>query len=146
MAEYQFWGLLSLIFLVAEGALSGSFVACFFALGAVCAAFAAAAGLQLWLQSAAFAATAIVSLLLARKPLLAWASRKAFAHPVDSFVHQHARVVVAMAPGADGAVQLHGSRWTACNVGQIALAEQDDCEVMALEGIRLQVAAAGPRT
>lgn len=137
------WTALTLLFLLIEGALAGSFVAVFFAAGACVAALGAAAGLvpMVWQQCAAFAAVATATLALARQPLLQWARASARARPVEPLRGSQARVTVAMPPGHMGEVSLHGAKWSARNDSPHPLPIGGLCRVQAHIGLMLVVVA-----
>ena len=119
------------------------FVACFFALGA-----SATAGVQLlhfadapWAAALTFFVASAVPLLVVRPKLLAWATRRARKHPIDTFVGQPVRLLQPLAPQESGAGTLRGARWQVRNVGPTPLLADARPQVVALDGLTLQVTA-----
>ena len=119
------------------------FVAVFFAFGAFATAAAQLlhATLAPWAATLTFVVASAVPLLVLRPKLLAWATRRAHKHPIDTFVGQPVRLLQALAPLEGGAGTLRGARWQVRNVGTTTLAADARPLVVALDGLTLQVKA-----
>lgn len=136
------WSTLALLFVAVEIVSGSSFVAIFFALGAGCAAAACLFGpLAPWQLGTCFVAGSVVPLLLARRPLLAWAKGRELGHPVDSLVGCTVRLHQSLPPEGEGTCTLRGAPWQAKNVTTITLGQADPARVVGIDGLRLLLAA-----
>ena len=137
------WAALALFFFVIEGVATGSFIALFFGTGAfVAAAISSVGGApEVWQQCALFVAVTFAGALLARKRLRQWAGRQDVEHPVSSLAGSTAHAVTSIAVGQGGTVTLHGTRWSARNVGTLPIEAHQACSVVATQGISLDVTA-----
>ena len=138
------WLLLGLALLGIEMLTPGGFFTIFFGVAALVVGVLARFGLAgpAWMQWIWFSGLSIASLLLFRKPLLEWMGRRDVKRPeVDSLVGETAIAAGGMAPGEHGRVELRGSMWSSHNVGTRAIAAAERCRVVAVEGLRLDVAA-----
>jgi membrane protein implicated in regulation of membrane protease activity len=142
MNHWWMWILLGMALAVIELLTPGVLFFVFFAFAAVVVGLLALAGLveREWIQWAMFSVLALVALRVFRAPLLARFQRDT--HPeVDSLVGETAIAAAGMAPGDYGRVELRGSTWNGHNVGTSAIAAAERCRVVAVDGLRLDVAA-----
>lgn len=142
MNHWWMWILLGVGLAVIELLTPGVLFFVFFAVAAIVVGLLALAGLveREWIQWALFSALALVALRVFRAPLLARFQKDT--HPeVDSLVGETAIAAAGMAPGDYGRVELRGSMWNSHNVGTTAIAAAERCRVVAVDGLRLDVAA-----
>src|SRR3954470_12731214 len=113
------WLALGVALLVAE-ALSVSFVAAYFGVGALGAALCAALGAPLWLQGVEFIAVSLVLLLLTRNLLVAMASQpEAQATNVNALAGRSGIVTIPIDNDAStGQIRVGGEFWTARRLGE----------------------------
>ena len=141
---WWYWMVLGLILMGLELATPGGFYLLFFGLSAL--VVGALGGFDLsgpdWMQWLLFSALAVVSLLFFRGPLLRAMKRADYPGEVDSLVGEQATVLISIAAGAMGKVELHGSTWNACNTGPGALIKDQRCRVERVDGLTLWVTAA----
>lgn len=137
------WMVLGLILMGLELATPGGFYLLFFGLSAVLVG--ALGGFDLngpdWMQWLLFSVLAVLSLLLFRGPLVRTMKRTDHGE-VDSLVGELATVLMPIAAGAMGKVELRGSTWNACNTGPGALLKDQRCRVDRVDGLTLWVTAA----
>ncbi|GKS60307.1 hypothetical protein YTPLAS18_38340 [Nitrospira sp.] len=139
---WWYWMVLGLILMGLELATPGGFYLFFFGLSAL--VVGALGGIDLsgpdWMQWLLFSVLAVVSLLLFRGPLVR-AMKSADQGEVDSLVGELATVLMPIAAGAMGKVELRGSTWNACNTGPGALLKDQRCRVDRVDGLTLWVTA-----
>lgn len=124
----------------------GGFFILFFGIGALVVGLMQLAGVAgpAWVQWLLFSAVAVVSLLVFRKPLLAWMRRFEKPHaPVDRLEGELARPVDDIPPGAVGRAELRGSVWSARNVSAGLLARGQRCVVQRVDGLTLSIVPEG---
>jgi|SRR5579862_4857300 len=126
------WLALGVALLIAE-ALSLSFVAAYFGIGAIGAALIAALGAPVWLQLAEFLAVSIALLLLTRNLVLAMAHQPAAqATNVNTLAGRAGIVTIAIDNDAStGQIRIGGEYWTARTL--------DDSDAPIPEGARVEV-------
>lgn len=142
MNDWWMWILLGVAMAVIELLTPGVLFFVFFSVAAVVVGLLVLAGVveRQWIQWALFSVLAIVALRIFRAPLLARLQKDSH-HEVDSLVGETAIAAGGMAPGEHGRVELRGSMWSSHNVGTRAIAAAERCRVVAVEGLRLDVAA-----
>ena len=142
MNQWWMWIVLGLILAAIELATPGGFFVIFFGVAAVTVGILRLAGIltEPWLQWLAFSVLAVLALRLFRQPLLARLRRSEPLHAVDSLVGETAVATVAIEPGGLGRVQMRGSTWDGCNVGTRTISPTERCRVVAVDGLRLDVA------
>lgn len=141
------WSILGLVLIGMEiltlGGL-GNFYFLFFGVAALMVS--ALAGLSLieadWLQWFFFVLFGVISLFALRKPLqgTGFLSGKDEV-PVDSMVGEFATVLENLEGQRIGRVELHGSTWTARNVGTSTLEKGTQAKVIRVEGLTLWIQA-----
>lgn len=134
------WIVFGALLLVLEVVLTTDFFLVFFGVSALLLGLAGVAGLDLpiWVQWLAFAALAVVTLVLYRHRI-SNALKTADAVVDDNFKGQDATVTEPIAVGATGQAELSGSRWNAHNLGPEPLAPGDRARVEAVQGLTLHV-------
>jgi membrane protein implicated in regulation of membrane protease activity len=137
-SEIVVWLVGALVLLAVE-TFTLAFVAVYVALGALCAAAAAAAGADFWLQVLVFGGVAISTLVLTRRPL-----RKALGRTplvtsgAQNIIGKHAVVTVAIpaGPGGRGQVKIGTEFWTASSDTHVGgIATGTTVEVLGLKGV-----------
>jgi membrane protein implicated in regulation of membrane protease activity len=142
MNDWWMWILLGVVLAVIEILTPGVLFVIFFGVAAIVVGLLSLAGIisTPWIQWALFSILALVALRIFRAPLLARLQKNS--HPdVDSLVGETAVAALGMAPGEHGRVELRGSTWSSHNVGTRAIAAAERCRVVAVDGLRLDVAA-----
>jgi len=125
------------------GLVDAEFYLVFLGVAALCVGLLGLSGIHapVWLQWLLFAVLALGSLVLFRKRVYQ-KMRGAPGEDVPENVEAALAVCVdAIAPGARGVVELRGSRWTAQNTGEAALAPGEHARVVRAEGVVLHVRA-----
>jgi inner membrane protein len=106
---------------------------------AVGLALVAGLALPLWLQWLAFAALAIVSLVVFRQRIYT-RFRPDAGGPIHEGVDgELATAIASIPPGASGGVLLRGSRWTGRNQGNVVIPAGASCRVERRQGLVLDV-------
>jgi membrane protein implicated in regulation of membrane protease activity len=135
------WLVIALALVLAE-LLTLAFVALYLAVGAGAAAIAAALGAGLWLQLLVFAAVAVGSLLLTRRPLRA-AMRRQPQIPSNAPTVVGKRAVVTRpileGTGQRGQVRVGTEEWSARAASEEAIEVGVTVEVTAIDGVALVV-------
>jgi len=119
-----------------------AFVALYVAVGAIAAAVAAALGAELWLQVLVFAAVAVASLLLTRRPLRAAMRRQPqFPSNAPTVVGKRAVVTrpILEGTGQRGQVRVGTEEWSARGASEEGIAVGVTVEVTAIDGVALVV-------
>lgn len=140
------WVAIGMILAVVEMAGPGGFFIIFFAVGALAVGFLTLSGASgpLWVQWLLFTVVSLLSLLLFRRPLLAWMRRfEGQAGPVDLMEGTIAIPAEDIAPGAVGRAELRGSIWTARNAGSTVLTRGQRCVVARVDGFTLSLMPEG---
>jgi membrane protein implicated in regulation of membrane protease activity len=137
------WALGSLVALVSEACLGGSFIFVFFGFGAAMTAVLVGVGAltAVWQAVLCFGVLAALSLLLLRRPLRAWGQSRVSEREIDGLKGSTASVEQAMLPGHAGQVLHRGTIWMARNGGKITLAPGDSCKIIAADNLTLIVKA-----
>jgi hypothetical protein len=137
------WLLLGVVLIALEMAASGGFYIIFFGVAAVVIALLELAGLgaPLWLQLLMFSALSIASLLFFRNPIMRELNLGGGAADIDTLATETGSVIEAMAPGANGRVEVRGTSWSARNVGATPLSSGARCVVVRSERLTLLVKA-----
>jgi membrane protein implicated in regulation of membrane protease activity len=136
------WILVGLALLAVEVAIPGGIIMLFFGVSAmiVGALVAFGVGGPLWFQALLFSVLSVVSLLTLRGPILRrMNSTDGSADLVDSIAGKQAVALDDIAPMAEGKVELRGTSWTACNVGNRPLPAGQKCIVDRVDGLKLYV-------
>lgn len=131
------WVAIGMVLAVLEMAGPGGFFIIFFGVGALVVGLLSLAGLAgpAWTQWLLFSAISVVSLLLFRRPLLAWMRRhEGPAQPIDRLEGEIAVPAEDIAPGAMGRAELRGSMWSARNAGATVLVRGQRCVVARVDG------------
>ncbi len=138
------WGWITVgtLLLVAEITIVDlEFYLVFLGVSALAVGLALVAGLALpfWLQWLAFAALAIVSLVVFRQRIYAHLRPGAEGTIQDGVDGELAIAVASIPPGASGGVMLHGTRWTGRNQGNVVIPAGASCRVERRQGLILDV-------
>ena len=144
--NWWLWLAGGLALVVAELVTPSGFFIIFFAVGALAVGFLTLSGASgpLWVQWLLFTVVSILSLLLFRRPLLAWMRRfEGQAGPVDVMEGTIAIPAEDIAPGAVGRAELRGSVWTARNAGSTVLTRGQRCVVARVDGFTLSLMPEG---
>ena len=131
-----------LILLVLELVTPSGFFIMFFGLGAFTVGLLMAVGAigGAWAQWLLFSVFSLVYLALFRRRVQARLERRP-EHVVDSLVGDLAVPHQRIEPGAVGAVEVRGSRWSARNEDSAALDPGQRCRVIRVNGLELVVTA-----
>lgn len=134
--EIAVWLVVALLLLVGE-ALTLSFVALYFGVGAVAAALAAAAGANIVVQVLVFAAVSVLSLVLTRGLVRRWMQRMPLVQSnAQTIVGERGIVTVPMAAlGGRGQIKVGTEYWTARPADDGAIDEGVRVEVVELTGV-----------
>jgi membrane protein implicated in regulation of membrane protease activity len=143
MDHWWMWIVLGVALAAIELLTPGGLFIIFFGVAAVIVGGLSLVGVveRAWVEWLLFSVLAIVALRLFRAPLLARLQKAGGGKDVDSLVGETAVAADTMAPGEHGHVELRGSRWTSQNVGSRAIGVAERCRVVAVDGLRLDVAA-----
>ncbi len=138
------WGWITVgtLLLVAEITIVDlEFYLVFLGVSALAVGLALVAGLALpfWLQWLAFAALAIVSLVVFRQRIYAHLRPGAEGTIQDGVDGELAIAVASIPPGASGGVMLRGTRWTGRNQGNVVIPAGASCRVERRQGLILDV-------
>lgn len=106
---------------------------------AVGLALVAGVGMPIWVQWLAFAALAIVSLVIFRQRVYSKLRPGAEGSISDGVDGEVATAMDAIPPGASGGVMLRGSRWTGRNQGPVPIPAGASCRVERRQGLILDV-------
>lgn len=141
--EWWHWVLLGLVLCLAEIATPGGFYLMFFGLGGLAVGLLIALGTLTvdWMQWLVFSVVSASALLLLRKPLVQRLKDSTPHRDSDTMVGEHAKATTALEPGATGQVELRGTVWKARNVGESLLVAGQNCRVMHVHGLTLDVKA-----
>jgi len=137
------WLVTGVVLLMAEMAAPGGFYLFFFGVGAIAVGLLAAAGLAgpLWMQLLLFALVSVAALVLFRQRML-----QAFHKPgkeVDTMVGEAGILMVDLAEGDIGKLELRGTVWKARATSGAALQKGQRCIVERVEGLMLWVRPQG---
>jgi membrane protein implicated in regulation of membrane protease activity len=140
--EWWIWLLAGLLLLLAELVTPGGFYIFFFGIGALIVGVLA--GLNLagppWLQVILFPAFAVLTLWLFREKMLEL-TRGRGTSAVDSLIGETAVAQEEILVKGIGKVEMHGTSWTARNLGETPLARGARCKVERVEGLTVFVRA-----
>lgn len=135
------WILLGFLLLLAELLTPGGLYLLFF--GAAAIVVGLLAGLNLigpdWMQWLMFSILSVVALSLFRRPLLKRLRPASLGNEVDKLVGETAIALEDLAVDAIGKAELHGSAWSARNVGGNLLTRGQRCTVERVDGLMLCV-------
>jgi len=106
---------------------------------------AAGIALPIWAQWLAFAALAIVSLVVFRRRLYAMLRPGAEGEIREGFDGEVATAIEAIPPGVSGRVSVRGSTWTGRNQGPVTIPAGGACRVERRQGLVLDVRIERPR-
>jgi len=137
------WIVFGLILAVGEIVTPGGFFLLFFGSAAIIVGLLHAAGVAepLWLQLALFSVLSVGSLVLFRGRLQARLNVGPQMQPdVDQLVGEVGTATADLAPGAIGKVEVRGSAWSARNRSDAIIARGSRCQVLAVNGLMLDVA------
>lgn len=134
------WLLVGLGLLGFEVLTPGGFFMLFFGLAALVVGALAGSGLTGpgWLQWLLFSMLSVGSLLVFRRPLLAWLQSPE-ATAVTSLVGDVAVLLGDLPPGAVGKAELRGTAWSVRHDGPDTLARGRRCRVDRVDGLTLHV-------
>ena len=137
------WVLMGLALLAAELFTPGGFYVLFFGVGAVVVGVLVGVGLvgPPWTEWLIFSVVSIVSLLLFRRPVLAWFRLGDRDHEIDRLEGELVVPAEDLAPGAVGKAELRGAVWTARNADERSLARGQRCRVAKVDGLTLWIRA-----
>ena len=139
--DWWLWLLIGLALLAVEMLTPGGFYVAFFGVGALFVGALAGLGLSgpPWLQWLIFSATAIVSLLVFRKRLLARTGMAGPTAAMDTLEGEIAIPMEDLGPGAVGKAELRGTTWNAENADTRLLAKGERCRVARVQGLTLLI-------
>jgi inner membrane protein len=134
------WLLVGLGLLGFEVLTPGGFFMLFFGLAALVVGALAGSGLTgpVWLQWLLFSMLSVGSLLVFRRPLLAWLQSPE-ATAVTSLVGDVAVLLGDLPPGTVGKAELRGTAWSVRHDGPETLARGRRCRVDRVDGLTLHV-------
>lgn len=135
------WAAVAALLVVAE-ILTLTFVALYFAAGALAASLAAAFGGGTAVQLLVFAIVSVVSLLLTRRPLLQAMQRQPVVPSnAPTVVGKRAVVIkpILEGPGQRGQVRVGTEHWSARSEAEEAIEEDVTVEVVGIDGVTLVV-------
>ena len=137
------WLLLGLVLTALELATAGGFYIVFFGVAAIIVSVLVLldVGGPVWFQLLLFSALAVASLLFFRNPLMRRLHLTGGAPDMDTLATETGSVLEAMAPGANGRVEVRGTTWSARNVGTASLPTHARCIVVREERLTLLVTA-----
>ncbi len=138
------WLLVGLALLGIEMLTPGGFFTIFFGFAAIVVGVLARLGLAgpAWMQWILFSGLSVASLLLFRKPLLAWMRSREVKRPeVDSLVGEFAVVLEPVPENGTGKAELRGTSWSTRSVDGTSLAAGRRCRVQRIDGLTLWVKA-----
>ena len=135
------WLLLGLVLTALELAAAGGFYIVFFGVAAIIVSLLVFMGIggPLWFQLLLFSALSVASLLFFRNPIMRKLNLSAGADNIDTLATETGSVIAAMAPGANGRVELRGTSWSARNIGTTSLPTGARCIVVREERLTLLV-------
>ena len=136
------WGIwlgLLVLFLIAEAS-TVSMTTLWFAIGALAALIASAAGGELWLQITLFLAVSALLLVLLRPVAKRYFTPKLIRTNVDAVIGKTGRVTVTIDNvGGQGQVKLEGQVWTARSESGEQSSEGSLVNVCRVEGVKVFV-------
>lgn len=137
------WVTLGVLLLIGEVLTPTGFFLFFFGLAAllIAAVVALSPDLQVWAQVLLYAVASATLVVLFRSRAARLLGSSGEAEP-DTLVGTRAIASQEIAAGGTGRVELRGSVWSAHNVGTAAIQSGQQCEVVAVSGVTLQVKAA----
>ena len=138
------WGWITVgtLLLVAEMTIIDvEFYLVFLGVSALAVGLALVSGLALpiWLQWLAFAALAVISLVVFRQRIYTRFRPPAEGSIQDGVDGELATAVASIPPGASGGVLLRGSRWTGRNQGNVLIPAGSTCRVERRQGLVLDI-------
>lgn len=141
------WLVFGLLLALGELVTPGGFYILFFGIAAIAVGLLARVDLAgpTWFQLLLFSALSIGLLLLFRARLLRWMQIDPQLPAVDALIGEVAMVSAEIGPGAVGKVELRGSSWSARNVSTFWLRSGERCQVVAVEGLMVNVMPEGVR-
>jgi membrane protein implicated in regulation of membrane protease activity len=141
MNHWWMWIVLGAVFTGIELLTPGLFII-FFAVAATIVGLLVLLGVVStpWVQWLLFSVLALVALRFFRRPLLSRIQKDTGPDLIDSLIGEMAIAVTTMAPGEHGRVELRGSMWNSHNIGTGTIEAASRCRVVAVEGLRLDVA------
>lgn len=140
------WVAIGMVLAGLEMAGPGGFFIIFFGVGALVVGLLTLAGASgpAWMQWLLFSVVSVLSLLVFRRPLLAWMRRHEKAPAdVDRITGEIAVPAEDIAPGATGRAELRGTVWTARNVSAGPLVKGQRCLVLHVDGLTLSIGPEG---
>lgn len=122
----------------------GVFVLLFFGISACLIGLLLGVGIPLvsWLQVLLFAVLAVLLIVAFRSRAQRMLGMKASRLDFDAIVGEVARAGEEIAAGATGKVEHRGSSWNALNTGTRALSKGEQCRIVGMKGLQLEVAEA----
>jgi membrane protein implicated in regulation of membrane protease activity len=140
------WFLLGLALVLLELATPGGFYFIFFGAGAFLVGIFAALGITDadWVEWLLFSVFAVGAIAVFRPLLLRRFGPARGDVPVDSLIGETATAMERIPPNDIGKVELRGSAWSACNIGEHGLSRGERCRVERVEGLTLYVREAQP--
>jgi membrane protein implicated in regulation of membrane protease activity len=140
--SWWYWLLLGFGLLLLELITPGGFFVFFFGVGAIIVGLLASVGLSgsPELQWLLFGIVSVAGVLFLRKPL----QRRTQVNPdreVDSIVGEIAVATGEIGIQQIGKVELRGTQWTACNIGDSIINAAQRCRVERVEGLTLHIRA-----
>jgi membrane protein implicated in regulation of membrane protease activity len=114
-------------------------VTIWFSLGAVVAFFVGLFGVPDWIQIIVFIASSVVLLLLTRPVAMKYMVKNVIKTNADRLIGKLARVTKPIAVGDRGEVKIDGKYWLAFSQEDEAFEVDEQCRVIAIEGVKLLV-------
>ena len=138
------WLLVGLALLGIEMLTPGGFFTIFFGVAAIIVGVLARFGLAgpAWVQWVWFSALSVASLLVLRKPILAWMHKREVKRPaVDTLVGEAAVILESISGSNVGKAELRGASWSARSVDGSSFPVGARCRVDRVDGLTLWIKA-----
>jgi membrane protein implicated in regulation of membrane protease activity len=137
------WGILGFVLLGLElFAIDAQFFLVFAGVAAILVGILGLVGVDLpqWAQWIAFAVLALVAMFTIRRQIYEKLLSKPGAK-VNTDIHQHVVVALALEPGKSARIEYRGSGWTAINVGKESIPAGGEARIESIDGLTLHVRA-----
>ena len=141
------WIVVGLPFLAFEVAVPGGIIMLFFGAAAIVVGVLVGVGMPggPWVQLALFSVLSVVSLLTLRGAIIRrFEDGDDDREEIDSLLGETVIVAEEIGPGAVGKAEIHGSSWSAQNVGQEPIAKGQTATIEHVEGLRLNIRGIKP--
>lgn len=139
MLTWWMWICLGVLLLLAEAMTPGGFYLLFIGLSALLVGALKPLLPAAWMQVLLFGILSAALIAFFRKPLVVRLKASTPAADAPELLGETARALNAMAPGAEGRVELRGSTWKARNMGDRGLPQGAPCRVVSRDGLGVAV-------